>query len=294
MPQNSETILLLEFGSNTCKVMLWDSHNAQVLVDYRLPLRLAAELSKRKELSENGVNSMISAIRDVQNRFKDARKIIAIGTQTLRKAKNAQQIVQKIKEKCGVTIKILSPQEEAQAAFKGVQASIKPKGNTIYFDIGGGSTEIIFAKDQRVYSARSYELGAVSLHQKFHCTTPISNCNYYHVQQEILRTIKPIKKNIENMVGSGGSVVTCAMVALGITQPNEDLINGHIIRRSAIIGQIQRYRALSAYEIAKIPGMDPSRADIILPAAMIIIGIMDLYQKPDFIASTKGVRHGMI
>ncbi len=294
MSRYPRNVLLLEFGSNTCKVMHWDSRNAKPLADYRLPLRLGAELSKRDELSENGINSMISAIRDVQNRFTDKHKLMVVGTLALRKATNSKQIIQKIKDECGVKIKILDPQEEAIAAFKGAQASIKPLRNNIYFDIGGGSTEIILANDQRIFYIQSYDIGALSLRQKFGCKTPISNCSYYHTQNEIQSILKPLIKPVFGMVGIGGSVVTCAMVDLRISHPYEELINGHELRRSAILGQIQRYRALPIEKIAKIPGMDPARADIILPAAMIILQIMDMYKRTSFIVSTKGVRHGLV
>jgi len=294
MKHAASTVLVIEFGSNTCKVMLWQKKKKVPLADYRLPLRLASEVSEKGKISEQGILGILAIIRDVQSRFKHADKTILIGTEALRQANNLREIQLRVKEESKLKLKVLSPDEEAEAAYRGIKSNLQLPGKTLYFDIGGASTEIISGFEDKITGIRSYSIGAVILSHKFLCKTPITACSFFHCQEDIERVLKPFGQDAVNLVGTGGSMMTCAMVALGTTDPSDERICGYRLRRSEITRQIQTYRSRSFEEIAKIPGMDPARADIILPAAMIILHLMQMHDVMYVTTSTRGVRHGVV
>jgi exopolyphosphatase/guanosine-5'-triphosphate,3'-diphosphate pyrophosphatase len=269
------------------------SSEAQARVDYRFPLRLAAELEPSGDISESAIHSIIAQIREVHRLYGESSEIHIFGTQALRQARNREAIIDKIRDETAYILKILSAEEEAQAAFRGIQDGLKPQGKVLCFDIGGASTEIMIGSDKGLMKSFSFPLGAVSLSRLIK-HEPISLCEYYLLQDEISRQLKFKSPKITSLIGTGGSIVTCAMVALGLPQIDESKVNSFRLRRSEVLRQVQTYRAMKSQEIAKIPGMDPARADIILPACMIMQRLMEICGQEEIITSSRGVRHGLI
>jgi exopolyphosphatase/guanosine-5'-triphosphate,3'-diphosphate pyrophosphatase len=83
------------------------------------------------------------------------------------------------------------------------------------------------------------------------------------------------------------------MVALSNKKVQTDDINGFRLFRSELIRQLESFRNKRVSAIAKVPGMDPARADIIIPAILIMIKILDKTGQPYLIATDRGVRHGI-
>ncbi|MCB5252939.1 MAG: hypothetical protein RBR69_03475 [Candidatus Cloacimonadaceae bacterium] len=287
--------VIVEFGSNSVKIMQIHSLKAQPQKDFRVPLRLAAELQPSGNLSEHAISSMIAQIQEVHRQYSQSSDIRIFGTQALRQAQNRQDIVKRIKQETSYPLHILSIQEEAEAAFRGIQSGMKLQGKVLCFDIGGASTEIVIASEKGSPKSQSFPIGAVNLSRNFYKHQPIRICEYNFMTAYISEQLrlKPFKRSI-SLIGTGGSVVTCAKVALGLPQIQEDKVNCFRLRKSELMRQIQTYRAMKSQDIAKIPGMDPARADVILPACMIMYRLMDIFGQEEIIVSSRGVRHGLV
>lgn len=293
MLKNARSQVIMEFGSNSLKIMQTVSPKAPALADYRVPLRLAAQILPSGDLAEQAIKSMISQIQKLHREYGASSDIRIFGTQALRQAQNREAIVARIKQETTYELNILSVQEEAEAAFKGMKSGLTLKGKVLCFDVGGASTELIIGNGKGILKSLSFPLGAVNLSPLIK-HEPISLCEYYLLQDEIQRQLKFKSPKITSLIGTGGSIVTCAMVALGLPLADENQVNSFRLRASELLRQVQTYRALKSQDIAKIPGMDPTRADIILPACMIMQRIMDICGQDEIITSSRGVRHGLI
>jgi exopolyphosphatase / guanosine-5'-triphosphate,3'-diphosphate pyrophosphatase len=288
-----DSLVVMEFGSNSCKIMQIGKGETKPYQDYRLPLRLAAEKMTSGELSETAIEQILHTIREVQTSFAESSDMIVVGTEALRRASNRRDIMDRIRNSTGLELKILSSKEEGEAAFRGIHSGLDLEGRAVCFDIGGASTEIVIGSNGVIEKNLSFPLGAVTLTQRFRRHDPLSNCEFFGIEEEISRTLLLKPRQGISLVGTGGSILTCAMVALGLRDWEEDKVNGYPLARSELYRQIQTYRALDSETITKIPGMDPTRADIILPAAMIMLKLMDIYQQRYILASSRGVRHGL-
>ncbi|MCB5271611.1 MAG: hypothetical protein LHW56_07180 [Candidatus Cloacimonetes bacterium] len=284
--------VIMEFGSNSLKIMQSASPRAQALVDYRVPLRLAAQILPSGDLSEQAIQSIISQIQKLHREYGESSDLRLFGTQALRSARNREAIIERIKRETSYQLHILSVQEEAEAAFKGVKSGLKLRGKVLCFDLGGASTELIIGSGAGILKSLSFPLGAVNL-SRLVKHEPIGLCEYHLLQDEIQRQLKFKSPKFTSLIGTGGAIVTCAMVALGLPQMDENKVNSFRLRASELMRQVQTYRALKSSDIAKIPGMDPSRADIILPACMLMQRLMEICGQEEIITSTKGVRHGL-
>lgn len=295
MPTDARPQVILEFGSNSVKILQIVSLAKDALMDYRRPLRLAAEILPSGDLSEKAIQSLISQIQEVHQLYSASSDLRIFGTQALRSARNRHAIVEKVRQETAYELKILSVQEEAEAAFRGIQSGLKLPGRVICFDIGGASTEVISGNVTRILKTHSFPIGAVSLSRNSINHDPISVCEYHQMNSEISRQLKlKSPKTKVKLIGTGGSIVTCAMVALALAPEKQQKANGYRLRSSELMRQIQTYRAMTSQDIAKISGMDPSRADIILPACMIMQRLMEIYGQEEIITSGRGVRHGLV
>lgn len=295
MQEDLRPKLIVEFGSNSLKIMQILQTEEEPRLDYREPLRLAAHILPSGEIAEPAIQQMIFQLQKLHHLYGENSEIRVFGTQALRQASNRLQIVRRIKKETAFDLNILSPAQEAQAAFRGIQSGMQLLGRVLCFDIGGGSTEIMNGSDQGLLKSLSFPLGAVSLSREFHKHDPIRICEYNYMNAEISRLLKlKAPRTKVALIGTGGSAVTCAMVALGLPQIEESKVNSFRLRDSELMRQIQTYRAMKIPDIAKIPGMDPARADIILAACLIMQRLMEIYGQEEIIVSSRGVRHGLV
>lgn len=294
MTIEQEINVVIEFGSNTTKVMATPCLAAPDGCFYKIPLRLADSFDTAGNINEEAIEKMVSVISEVKNRFKDAKDYIVIGTEALRRAVNKQEIIERISAEQGMQLWILSPQEEAEAAYLGVRDLIPKRKRAICIDIGGSSTELVKVYGQRVESMHSFPIGAVDLAKRYIRTMPITNCGFSGIRVALEQTLRWKVPSSCNVIASGGSVYTCAMVAKHKAGKPDVGIDGFRLLKGELFRQMQAYRALNLASIAKIPGMDPDRADIILPAVMIMHYILEQTGQPYLIASTRGVRHGVL
>lgn len=280
--------LVIELGSNSCKVFLPN------IADYRIPLRLADGILPSGELSEDGMGSILKTLTVIQKRFGTEPKYIVVGTEALRRAKNQAVIVRRIEQETGLKLRVLSAREEAEATFWGVMAGSEPIDPTACFDIGGSSVEIITAIDNRIERIQSFALGAVDLTRKFDLKTPITDLSHRRCEDYISRELRIEPKAGFRLVGTGGAVMTCAMVALKTDDMDGDLLDGYELPKAELVRQKKLYRSLSPGRIAAIPGMDRHRADIILPAVMLMVQLMDRFEVQHIHTSLRGLRHGIV
>lgn len=284
--------MIVEFGSNACKIM--QCREDTVYLDYRIPLRLISHLDTQGELDEAGLQGMLGIIRDISERFSDMSRILLIGTAALRKAKNSLAIQERIQAETALSLRILSEAEEAAAAYKGIVSALHPQGKVLAFDIGGGSTEIIYGEGNQMQDFSSLPFGAVSLDQKFRIGDPYSNCAFHSLEMYIDKQLKIHAGKDLTLIGTGGSVSTLAAVAAQQKSFDAFALNGTVLSRGEIFRQVLLYRSLSIKQICAMPGMDSARADLMLPATLVICSILHKAQADKVIVSTRGVRHGII
>ena len=98
---------------------------------------------------------------------------MAIGTSALRDAKNKNIFINDVHKKTGIKIEVISGDKEAEYIFKGVKKTfIKDSG--VIMDIGGGSTEIIYFKNNQIIKKKSFDIGVSRIYQMFDFQDPIS------------------------------------------------------------------------------------------------------------------------
>lgn len=226
----SENILAVDIGSNTIKCLLGranpdgsveriyeETKNSRVS-----SMESAGLVPNAAELAADSISQFQSAAGNFAKDFKT----YAVATSAFRLALNGQSIADDIFSICGTKVEILSENDEARLSYLGAMSdpSIDSTEPTAYFDLGGGSLEVVFGSDGKMDKCLSLPVGAVNITRRFikNPKKPLSPSetstlnNFF--EAEMKSAFGTGVPRFKTLVGAGGAVVAArfAKKALGL------------------------------------------------------------------------------
>lgn len=172
MTITTETYAAVDLGSNSFHMIVasvTDGH-IQIIDKLKDVVRLAAGLDANQKLDEVTMERAVECLQRFGQRIKDipSRNIRAVGTNTLRQAKNRQTFLKKARTALGHPIDIISGREEGRLIFSGVAYSnYNDTDKRLVVDIGGGSTEVAIGKNAHVQLVESLYMGCVNMSDRY-------------------------------------------------------------------------------------------------------------------------------
>lgn len=217
-----ETYAAVDLGSNSFHMIVANiTDNRIQLVDkIKEPVQLAAGLDESQNLSQEAIDRALACLERFGQRLKTIPRINvrAVGTNTLRQARNGTKFLYMAKQALGHSIEIISGREEARLIFLGVAHSIYNESDKrLVVDIGGGSTEVVIGKGYHAHYTESLYMGCVSMSNKYFTNGEINPKKMrkaiLSARQE-LETVEAIYKKAgwDNAIGSSGTIITIEQV----------------------------------------------------------------------------------
>jgi len=202
----------------------------------------------------------------------------AVATSAIREAQNKVYFIERVKAETGLSVEVIDGKQEAGLIYLGMNMALDLKDkNAISFDIGGGSTEIIYSKAGEIKFVDSLKLGAVRLSKMFfpdHILTDknINECSRY-IQNIFNEHSIPYKDvNYEVAVGASGTIQSVAFILAAKNKMKlPKSMNDFVISADdfqMVMNEVLNKRTTD--ERLSIPGMEDKRADI-LPAGLLIL-----------------------
>jgi exopolyphosphatase / guanosine-5'-triphosphate,3'-diphosphate pyrophosphatase len=220
-----------------------------------------------------------------------------VGTAGMRMAENSQELIDAVRQRCGITIEVLSGEEESRIAYLGVKAGIgEVAGSIVVFDTGGGSSQFTFGQGDEVAERFSVNVGAVRYTERFGLDQAVSDEELEAAMQAIAEDLERLdgRPAPDAVVALGGAVTNLAAVKHEMATYDPDVIQGTVLERSEIDRQIQLYRERSADQRRSIVGLQPKRAEVILAGACVVRTVMGKLQRESLTVSDRGLRHGLV
>lgn len=220
-----------------------------------------------------------------------------MGTEALRRAPNGADFLGPAAEILGVPVEVIDGQREAALTFRAVVESFPEahRGDLVVVDIGGGSTEIIVARDGRPTSARSLPLGSVRLTEQHVHHDPVTAEELAGLRRAVAAGLAGIPFPAGALVvGVAGTVTSLAAMAESMATYDPARVHGYRLSRQGLDGQIARLAATRQAERERIVGLDPRRADVILAGAVILEGIAMAAGTTEVRVSDRGIRWGLL
>ncbi len=208
-------VAAVDLGSNSFHMIVCSLSEGKLQTVDRLRemVRLAAGLDKKNNLDQDTQKRALACLERFAERIRDfpADSVRAVGTNTLRKAKNAQQFLEKAEKALNHRIHIISGVEEARLIYQGVAHSVGSTADLrLVVDIGGGSTEYIIGKEDIPKKKESLSMGCVSMSNNFFAQGKLTKNAFNKALLVAEQQLEPFQKKFqrkhwEEAIGSSGT-----------------------------------------------------------------------------------------
>jgi exopolyphosphatase/guanosine-5'-triphosphate,3'-diphosphate pyrophosphatase len=297
-----ERYAVIDVGTNSVKFHIGQREQNgvwQSVVDRAEITRLGEGLEERSEIAPAALQRTAAAVRAMvdEARRSEARAIAAVGTAGLRIARNREAVLAALRESTGVSVEVISGEDEARLAYQAVVAWLGLAADSVVvFDTGGGSSQFTFGRGTEVDERFSVDVGAVRFTERFGLAKAVST----EVIRNVLAALAIDLGRLDGrpaphaLVGMGGAVTNITAVMHGLATYDPDVVQGSVLPREEIDRQIALYASRDADARRAIVGLQPKRAEVILAGACIIRSIMEKLGSPSMTVSDRGLRHGVL
>jgi exopolyphosphatase/guanosine-5'-triphosphate,3'-diphosphate pyrophosphatase len=299
----------IDLGTNTVRLLVADLEPGagrwRVIDAAQRVTRLGEGLAASGRLGEAPAERTATAVGEYVTRARraGAERVAIVATSAVREAANGREFAAALERATGERVTVVSGSEEAALTLAGVLAGLDERGGAapaLVFDIGGGSTEYILARDGTPLEAISLRLGVVDLAERFPFRGPVDWPRYAAMQAEIAgRLVAELPERIREagparLIGTAGTATTLAALDLGLTAYDPGRVQGHVVTRAGVEALLARLGALTVEERAALPCLEPGRADLIVAGTAIVLATMDLTGARQMTVSDWGLREGIL
>ena len=296
----------IDIGSNTIRLLVADAdpeagirpvHGEQRIV------RLGAGLAESGKLAPESVDRAVAVVREYRDRARThgAERVIAVATAAVREAANREELVDRLTTGVGLAPRVVSGDEEARLTLLGAVWGLPAVASPFcLLDIGGGSTELLVARGARPLAGVSLRLGVVSLVERFLHEDPVDWAEYTacagyaadRLAAEAWPAIRPLGPRA--LMGTAGTITTLAALDLGLAAYDPARVQGHRLTEEAIRALLVRLGALHIAERARLPCLEPGRADLVIPGIAIALAVTEGLGLGELTVSDTGLREGIL
>lgn len=293
----------IDIGTNSMRLLVAEYidgklYNREKFVN---TTRIGQGVDSEGYISEEAIERNIKALKefsDIANE-KGCEYIYCIGTSALRDSKNGNEFIDLAKVETNLDVDIISGEEESNLGFIGVLQGLDDTNNILVLDIGGGSTEFILGDESGIKYAKSENVGALRMTEKFLATDPICENEFEDmsnfIEETISDTINILKeKNIRQIVGIGGTITSVSAINQELETYSMEKIHGSKVNEKELDNILQNLKKMTLNDKKNIKGLQPKRADIITAGVRILNIIMKKLEKENIIVSEYDNLEGLI
>ncbi|QDU84806.1 Exopolyphosphatase [Planctomycetes bacterium Pla163] len=278
-PADDSLIGALDLGSNSFHLILGRLVDEQIVIIDRLrePVRMGAGLGRDRTLDEATQVRALECLARMGERLRGVApdRLRIVGTNTLRRARNARRFVARAEEVLGHEIEILPGLEEARLIYLGVAHSITGDPDPrLVIDIGGGSTEVILGRSFDIVFANSLAMGCVAFASKYFPNGEITEAAFERAVLKARRETVPVAESyvehgFNRVVGSSGTARAIERILRenGWTKGGIDRAGLARLRREVL--RAGRVNALD------LPGLSDDRKPVLASGLAVLLGLVE-------------------
>jgi exopolyphosphatase/guanosine-5'-triphosphate,3'-diphosphate pyrophosphatase len=258
----------IDIGSNAVRLMLsriYDHNHEPAFIKeslIRVPLRLGEDVFAYRRITQEKADALVLVMKGFKSLIEayQAEDYIACATSAMREARNGAEIAADIKKRAGVAIEIIEGKREAAIIYSShISYAFRSDASLLYIDVGGGSTEVTLLSRGRIMESASFKIGTVRVLQKGR-----SRHELERLKSWLKAKVAP--NHPTAAVGTGGSINNIFRISR--KKENKPLSFKEIKEIRDFL------ESFSVEERIKVIGLRPDRADVIVEAADIYLGVM--------------------
>ncbi len=304
-------LAVLDLGTNNCRLLIAapaPRGGFRVVDSFSRIVRLGEGVGQTGMLSPAAIDRTIAALKICAGRIARLKvsRVRCIATQAARLAGNTDLLVARARAEVGLALEVIPAEEEANLAALGCAPLIGRRyEGALVFDIGGGSTEIIWlsrragAIESRL--AASLPLGVVSLAETYGAEG-YGESGFARMCADISQRLAPVARKMgdgfdlrhHHLLGTSGTVTTLAAIGLGLARYNRARVDASWHRTGAMLKVVDGLVGLDVPALTRIGPIGKERADLMLPGCAIFSAICSLWPAPMLRVADRGLREGML
>jgi len=303
----------LDLGTNNCRLLIARpaGQGFRVTGSFSRVVRLGEGLASSGYLSDKAMERAIDALSVCSEKLKENNVCATrnIATEACRQASNGEEFLSRIRERTGLEFETISCHEEARLALAGCQSLLDEKAPyALVFDIGGGSTELIWSKlsDSEKYEiidVLSLPFGVVNLSEHYGTNIVDKDC-YEAMVEDIAEKLPPfcdkntigqrVTEGLVQMLGTSGTVTTLGAVHLKLPFYSRSQIDGLEMGFEDITSASKQLTDLDYEDRAALPCIGRERAELVIPGCAILDAICRSWPVGKLRVADRGLREGML
>ena len=259
----------IDIGSNAMRLLVTNiveqkgqptQFNKSSLV--RVPIRLGQDAFTVGEISDENIQRMVDAMKAFSLLMKvhKVEKYKACATSAMREAYNGSDIVTLIKKKTDIKIDIIDGRKEAAIiSSSDLKQFINSDKTYLYVDVGGGSTEFSIFSEGKIVTSKSFKNGTVRL-----LNNMVSEIVWVEIEKWIKNAVAPYEEI--TIIGSGGNINKL----FKLSEKHQSKPLSYVYLNA----QFQKLSTMTYEQRITELGLNPDRADVIIPATRIYLNAM--------------------
>jgi exopolyphosphatase/guanosine-5'-triphosphate,3'-diphosphate pyrophosphatase len=280
----------------------------QVILHRREITGLGREVAETERLSRADQDRTLKALGDFAREM--AAQVVgrgqAVATQAVRQASNGQEFLRTAERVLNLPVRLLAPEEEAHLALTGVLSVLDSKyldaGPLMVFDVGGGSSEFILVRRGQEPVFAGLPLGVLSLSRTRPLGDPPRPDKVADLKEELSGKLQDFSQkhfgellaDSPTLVGTAGSVTTLAAMAQEMAAYDPRRVDNYILTKARVADLAGRLAALPEKERARLPGIEPAKAGVMVAGALIVQTIMQVFGQDHLVAVDAGLLEGVL
>ncbi len=288
----------VDLGSNSFHmVVARNQHGEPSILDrLREMVRLASGLDEDGFLDSDSQDRALACLRRFGQRLRDMRadQVRVVGTNTLRRARNADAFLAKAEEALGHPVEVISGIEEARLVYLGVSHHTDSSdGANLVVDIGGGSTELIIGEGYEPRHLESLYVGCVGVSRAHFADGKLSAKRFERARLAVRLELRPIAATYrrygwKRAIGSSGTVRAAGDVALALR------LAEHGVSREAVEAIIEKMIEARRLEDLTLPGLAADRTPVFPGGVVILAEVMGALKIETLDISSGALREGLL
>ncbi|MFL2647644.1 MAG: hypothetical protein EVA29_03895 [Candidatus Actinomarinales bacterium] len=289
----------IDCGSNSTRLLVSEVNNGEIKKLYKTHnvTKTSEGLEDSNKISTDSKKRLFKVLRGYLREIEkyQASQILCIGTAVFRDAENSEEIIEEIKQKFDINLKVLSGEEEGQTTSIGVLSDRDLNDNFLIVDIGGRSTELIYDNKKKIH-VESFNLGVVSLNESFLSHNPLTKTEEESAIEFINNNFN-VYENFTNreLIGVAGTFTSIASIYLNQQKYNEEEIHFQKIDFDWMESFYNKIKSMTVAQIiASFNSLDPKRGITLTGGALLILSIMKKFKINELKVSKSDILEGLI
>lgn len=316
-PDRPPVLAAVDLGTNNCRLLIAVPHGAgfRVIDAFSRIVRLGQGLQTRRELSADAMDRTLQALRICSRKMAKRNVTLSriVATEACRKAHNCDVFLERVRSETDLEIEIISTDEEAALALAGCLPLFNPDiPNALVFDIGGGSTELVWHRAQNHETERngngaldtiSLPFGVVTLAERYGGDR-FDRATYRQMVEESRTALDAFESRFEigaairsgqvQMVGTSGTVTTLAGLHMKLRRYERNRVDGTYLDFSQMEEISEHLASVGFHERAAMPCIGSERADLVVAGCAILQGICERWPVGRLRVADRGLREGIL